>query len=589
MHHAFLKCDKCDLHQPVDQTQPTEKCVSVSRRSAEINTNMDLELKGKERIKKFIEDQKKLLTLEKLAHTQRDIQGLREHGNTLFVELVSTRVPKYGGTIVTLKTRQTKKPKKSPSFSGGSMVGLDFGDGSEMLDGILVSVKIAMFEVHVKDPPAVFFGRRKYEMIKINEDGTFEQLEEALDGIDRNNSKLRDILFGLASPTMLVKNEDKLNMFNKSLDSSQIEAVEFACNQKELAVVHGPPGTGKTTTIVEVIQQSVKAGDKVLVTAPSNVAVDNLVERLAKQGEKVVRIGHPARISEQVHPYALDVIVEEQRKKVENILEEMTKIRLKLEKLSHRGEYENMDCLALDMESLQKELQKEKKKLDSKKKTVLKKVDVVLGTLTGCGTKSPLKFLPGNHFGLTVIDECSQSQEMACWIVIPRSPKLILAGDHLQLPPTILSKKAEKKLSLTLMERLLDRYWYTVIKMLTVQYRMNSLIMDWSSKTFYLGKLYASSHVAEHKLSDLAHVARCNLTQTVLMLMDTAGKGMDECKSASKVAPSFANLGEAAIVVQHVKSLVENGVKPREIAIVTPYSLQVLYAHAYYAEYIFFI
>ena len=124
--------------------------------------------------------------------------------------------------------------------------------------------------------------------------------------------------------------------------------------------------------------------------------------------------------------------------------------------------------------------------------------------------------------------------------------------------------------------------------MLTVQYRMNSLIMDWSSRTFYLGKLYASSHVAEHKLSDLAHVVKCNLTQTVLMLMDTAGKGMGESKSVSKVAPSFANLGEAAIVVQHVKSLVQNGVKPSEIAIVTPYSLQVLYAHAHsILEYIF--
>ena len=212
-----------------------------------------------------------------------------------------------------------------------------------------------------------------------------------------------------------------------------------------------------------------KAGDRVLVSAPSNVAVDNLVERLAQQGQKVVRIGHPARIAEQVHPYALDVIVEEQRIIVSDIQSKMMKTRLKLEKLCGRGEYEKMEHLEMDMKTLTKQFMKEKKKLDAKKKSEIKKAKVVLGTLTGCGTKSPLKFLPDNHFSMTVIDECSQSQEMACWIVIPRSPKLILAGDHLQLPPTILAKKAEKELSLTLMERLLDRYWYTVIKMLTVQ------------------------------------------------------------------------------------------------------------------------
>ena len=176
-----------------------------------------------------------------------------------------------------------------------------------------------------------------------------------------------------------------------------------------------------------------------------------------------------------------------------------------------------------------------------------------------------------------MIDECSQSQEMACWIVIPRSPKLILAGDHLQLPPTILAKKAEEELSLTLMERLLDRYWYTLVKMLTVQYRMNSKIMQWSSDTFYMGKLYPAQLVADHKLSDLGHVPKCGLTDTVLMLIDTAGKEMKECKSASKTAPSFANIGEAAVVIHHVKSLIQRGVKPADIAVVTPYNFQVLF------------
>merc|ERR1719154_816186 len=111
--------------------------------------------------------------------------------------------------------------------------------------------------------------------------------------------------------------------------------------------------------------------------------------------------------------------------------------------------------------------------------------------------------------------------------------------------------------------------------MLTVQYRMNSKIMQWSSDTFYMGRLYPAALVADHKLADLDHVAKCGLTDTVLMLIDTAGKEMKEVKSVSKTAPSFANIGEAAVVIHHVKSLVQRGVKPAEIAIVTPFTLQV--------------
>ena len=115
------------------------------------------------------------------------------------------------------------------------------------------------------------------------------------------------------------------------------------------------------------------------------------------------------------------------------------------------------------------------------------------------------------------------------------------------------------------------------VKMLTIQYRMNDLIMRWSSTTFYQGKLSAAPLVANHKLSDLGHVVKCQLTDTILMMIDTAGENMREAKSANKIAPSFANLGEAAIVVDHIKSLVQKGVRPQDIGVVTPYALQVRY------------
>ena len=269
-------------------------------------------------------------------------------------------------------------------------------------------------------------------------------------------------------------------------------------------------------------------------------------------------------------------MVEKQAKVVQKIQEDIIKARLKLERNCYRVEYEEMERLEADMERLRNKMRAQKKKLDKQKKNIVQKADIVLGTLTGCGKNgSPVALLPKNHFQVCVIDECSQSQEMSCWLLIPKAPKLILAGDHHQLPPTILSKKAEEKLSLTLMERILDIYWYTVAKMLNIQYRMNSKIMDWSSTTFYHGKLYAAQTVANHKLSDLEHVTKSSLTDTVLLFIDTAGKGMTETKGSGKAAPSFANIGEASIVIHHVKSLINHGVKPEDIAIITPYILQV--------------
>jgi hypothetical protein len=159
------------------------------------------------------------------------------------VELVSTSEPKYCGTIVKFKPRQSKNFKKAPIFISCCMVGVDFG--SEMLHGILVSVKIATFEVHVKDSAAIFSDRKLYDLVKISEDGTIEQLELALDEISNNKFKLRDILFGLVQPsspmTKFYEKHEKLNFLNKNLDCSQREAVELALKQKELAVVKGPP------------------------------------------------------------------------------------------------------------------------------------------------------------------------------------------------------------------------------------------------------------------------------------------------------------------------------------------------------------
>ena len=204
--------------------------------------------------------------------------------------------------------------------------------------------------------------------------------------------------------------------------------------------------------------QCVQAGEKVLVSAASNVAVDNLGERLVQKGLKVIRIGHPARCSEGMLEHSLSHKVKMESEALEETKMELDRIQNDI----HRGKQRKKPELMTHLKSLQKKRDRQKLDVNKQSKSHLLDASVVLGTLIGCREKGPLKFLPEDHFKTCVIDECGQSLEMACWIVIPRAPKLILAGDHHQLPPTVITKNQEaaKKLSISLMERLRDRYFY---------------------------------------------------------------------------------------------------------------------------------
>ena len=207
-------------------------------------------------------------------------------------------------------------------------------------------------------------------------------------------------------------------------------------------------------------------------SAASNVAVDNLGERLVEEGLKVIRIGHPARCSEGMLEHSLSHKVQKESEALEETKMELDRIQNDI----HRGKHRKKPELMTQLKSLQKKRDKQKFVKDKLSKSHLLDASIVLGTLIGCREKGPLKLLPENHFKTCVIDECGQSLEMACWIVIPRAPKLILAGDHNQLPPTVITKNQEaaKKLSISLMERLRDRYFYgknAVCTMLDVSMR----------------------------------------------------------------------------------------------------------------------
>ncbi|PIK42599.1 putative DNA-binding protein SMUBP-2 [Apostichopus japonicus] len=397
-------------------------------------------------------------------------------------------------------------------------------------------------------------------------------LNDLVKSTNSHSSHLQEVLFGEASlGSPLNFDISDLKFFNSDLDASQQEAVVFALQQREIAIIHGPPGTGKTTTVVEVIRQAVHQGLKVVACAPSNVAVDNLIERLGRSKDiNVVRIGHPARLLPEIQRFSLDarLAASDAGKLLIDIRKDIDKI---LGKASKSKQREDRKSTWNEIKHLRKEL-REREQLALK--MILSEADVVLATNTSISGDGPVHLLPGDHFDLSVVDECAQAVEAGCWIPLRLARKCVLAGDHKQLPPTIISDKASKDgLSISLMERIINLHGDKVVRMLTTQYRMHNDIMSWSSSAMYDDKLRAHSSVASHLLSDLKGVEENDITLLPLLLIDTVGCGYSELELEEEA--SKGNEGEANLVVLHIERLIESGVRPEDIAVITPYNLQV--------------
>ncbi|URD81660.1 DNA-binding protein [Musa troglodytarum] len=381
---------------------------------------------------------------------------------------------------------------------------------------------------------------------KVANEVTYRSMKNALiqlsKGIQRGPAEdLVPVLFG-EKPPVVSKKATQFSPFNKNLDHSQRDAVLKSLSCKDVFLLHGPPGTGKTTTVIEIILQEVKHGSKILACAASNIAVDNIVERLFPFRVKLVRLGHPARLLPQVLESALDaqVLRGDNSALANDIRKEMKVLSGKLLKAKDRSTKRD---IKKELRTLARE---ERKRQQLAITDVIKQADVVLTTLTGAFSRK----LEGSAFDLVIIDEAAQALE---------GPRCVLAGDHLQLPPTIQSVEAERKgLGKTLFERLAGLYGEEVMSMLTVQYRMHELIMNWSSKEFYDNKVKAHSSVAAHMLHDL---------EGVKSLCD-----MDEKKDEEE---STMNEGEAAVTIAHAKQLIECGVQASDIGIITPYAAQV--------------
>ncbi|XP_074854038.1 DNA-binding protein SMUBP-2 [Carettochelys insculpta] len=496
------------------------------------------------------------------------------------LQVASQRTGLYGRLLVTFQPRKYDPDAELPcnSFGPGDIVGLyeSSGQGDPLSTGIVTHITPKLVTVafeESRDGLLSLDQEDSYHLLKLANDVTYKRLKKALNTLNQYRTGpacgLIDVLFFTSDPS--APSETKpLKFYNELLDVSQKEAVSFSLAQKELAIIHGPPGTGKTTTVVEIILQAVQQGLKVLCCAPSNIAVDNLVERLADYKEKILRLGHPARLLESIQHHSLDAVLArgDSAQIVADIRKDIDQAFTKTKKTQDKGERSHFRN---EIKALRKEL---KEREEAAMIEILTQANVVLATNTGTSSDGPLKLLPENHFDLVVIDECAQALEASCWIPLLKARKCILAGDHKQLPPTIISNKAAAKgLSVSLMERLIQKYGESIVKMLTVQYRMHAAIMQWASTEMYCGQLTAHPSVAHHLLKDLPGVASTEETRIPLMLIDTAGCGLFELEVEDE--QSKGNQGEVHLVGFHIQALVEAGVKARDIAVIAPYNLQV--------------
>ena len=367
--------------------------------------------------------------------------------------------------------------------------------------------------------------------------------------------------------------ETKIENPESRLNLSQLKALKKVLTAEDVANVHGPPGTGKTTTLVQAIMLTVAEEKQVLVCAPSNAAVDLLTDKLTEQGLTVTRIGHPARVTEQSLSKTLDarIAAHEHYKELRTLRKKMEQLRSAAFKFKRNFGYAEREQ--------RKQLLQESKAMKADADVLefyiindlLNNSDVITCTLVGSSHNT----LRGRRYKTVFIDEAGQALEPACWIPILRAERVIFAGDHCQLPPTVKSIEAAREgLSQTLFEKSIQRQPHTA-SMLQVQYRMHEDIMRFSSKYFYHDELIAHETVQHHALQTSDNEGLLTSLPPVEFI-DTAGCGFTEGQDTETL--SRFNDEEAQLLIRHIEKLIQAiGIEDwtHTIGIITPYSAQV--------------
>ena len=450
-------------------------------------------------------------------------------------------------------------------FQSGSSISVFLQDDKKKLSasGIITKIRDNTMTLMLNsedEPDWIYDGKLGVNLLF--DESTYDEMEKTLRKLANTTSgrvhELMPILLGKSTPYFKTKNHIKL----PGLNDSQNHALNRIREAEDLALVHGPPGTGKTTTLVQCIKETVSEEKQVLVTAASNAAVDLLAEKLSELGLRVLRLGHPARVTEAVVSTTMDArlaqhhdakMLRDMRRKSE----EMRSIGGKYKRNFGREERQQRRLLYDEAKALKEEAKMLEGHMIFDE---MNKAEVIACTLVGANSN----YMGNRTFKTVFMDEASQALEPASWIPIMKANRVVMAGDHWQLPPTVKSKEADKAgLGETIFGRTIKAYDIDV--MLDTQYRMHPQIMAFSNKHFYKGQL---------QCGEIIHQRR-QLYDEPATFIDTAGCGFDEKLNLETL--STYNTEEAQFVLRQLDHLITEGgdeFKKLSIGIIAPYKAQ---------------
>ncbi len=498
-----------------------------------------------------------------------------------------------------------KGPLPDTEIGVGDLVIISSGQPSGEEPQAVVTEKTGFYiTVAYNNPPPSYLLKRKVRLDLFANDLTFQRMMDALFTL-RDHQVISDLLLMQRAPR-LAESPPGWQPVQTNLNSYQLQAVRGSLQARDLFLIHGPPGTGKTTTLVESILQHIQRKQRVLATADSNTAVDNLVEKLMSLRCRVIRIGNPARLNEKITSVSLDHQVQDDpdyqhalslRDKIAAIREEQQNfikptgqsrrglsddqiLKLSGKGATSRGLAQSNIHRMAEWIRLQRQvngLLEESKKLEKKAiHGILGAAGVICATNSAAGSELLINY----SFDVVFIDEATQSTEPSCLIPVVKASKWILAGDHKQLPPTVLCQEADA-LHYSLFERWMENLNERSSQILQIQYRMHEKIMRFSNLSFYDGKLKASPKVKAHHIGQLSGFLIPEMIPDKLVpVLDPSIplcfiNVADGVEQKIKGSFSYYNRAEAQTVVEITRLLMDCRLFPDDLGIISPYEQQV--------------
>lgn len=483
---------------------------------------------------------------------------LREEGAIIYPVKINNKSFGYNDFPVIQVSFHLRGGINSQLYKGGMPIALFNTTDNEICNGQLLSIEDRTAEIllYTEDFPDWIYAST-IGIKRLPDNRTFQAMHGVLNRIAKQENKFIYHLFerfhkitGNQEEILQSENQYIENQY-RNLNEFQLAALKKSQQLPSVQIIHGPPGTGKTTTLVAIIQALREQGKTVIASAPSNAAIDHLAKQLIKQGLKVLRLGNTAKVNEDIWQHTPEGILSQEEynkplKKLRIRADEFRKLAHQYKRNFGRDEREQRKLLQKEAHALREEIQSLSKYYLS---SYFEKADVILGTPIGLMDD----LMKDKKFDIAILDEAGQCIEPLAWLLLEKANHCILAGDHLQLPPTIISEEATLGgLNISILERAIQAGIPS--DLLGIQYRMTPEIAEFSSRYFYEGKLKSVATSIPDSL----------------IFYDTAGAGFDEKKDEN--SQSTYNPEEILIIAEHL----DNWKTPGDsVVFISPYTAQV--------------